>query len=99
MEEKMAKLYTTANHPLGKSTAPVYTINDGQFFRTVFHPSGWSSLADYELRSDGKIYRTASHPLGVGVVPDYEFRKGCELYRTADHPEGGTDLPEYELCD
>lgn len=99
LEDEMAKLYTTASHPLGKSSAPVYTITDGQFFRTVFHPAGWSSLADYELRSDGKLYRTASHPLGPGEAAAYEFRDGCGLYRTAGHPQGRSDLPEYELCD
>lgn len=73
----MAKRYTTAHHPLGKSSQPVYTINDGQFYRTVFHPAGWSALADYELRPDGKLYRAPGHPLGPGETPAYEFRGDC----------------------
>jgi hypothetical protein len=99
LEDKLAKLCTTAHHPLGKSNEPVYTITDGKFYRTVFHPSGWSALADYELGPDGKLYRTASHPLGPGKAAAYEFRGDCGLYRTAGHPQGASDLPEYELCD
>jgi hypothetical protein len=62
---------------LGKSSQPVYTFNDGQFYRTVFHPAGWSLLADHELRPNGKRYRAPGHPLGPGETPAHEFRGDC----------------------
>ncbi len=95
----MLKLLTTDHHPLGRKIEPVFIIQDGKVFRTVYHPAGWSSLADYELKADGKIYRTPNHGLGPGASPDYEFRGDKKLYRTESHPDGPHDLPEYELFD
>ena len=95
----MLKLLTTDHHPLGRKTEPVFIIQDGKVFRTVYHPAGWSSLADYELKADGKIYRSIHHGLGPGEMPDYEFRNDRRLYRTINHPEGPSEFPEYELYD
>jgi hypothetical protein len=95
----MLKLLTTSSHRLGKTNEPVFVIQDGKLYRTIYHPAGWSALADYELKNDGKIYRTQYHRLGPSDTPDYEFRKSKRLYRTSNHPEGPNDLPEYELFD
>lgn len=95
----MAKLYTIENHPRGRSAEPMYTIEDGKLYRTVFHPSGWSPQCDYELRKDGRIYRSKHHLLGPSDLPEFEFRSDAKLYRVSPNGFGGADLPEYELCD
>ena len=95
----MLKLLTTDHNPLGKIPEPVFIIQDGKVFRTIYHPTGWSSLADYELKNDGKIYRTPHHDRGPGNSPDYEFRGDKKLYRTESHPDGPQDWPEFELFD
>ncbi len=94
----MAKLFTTKNHPRGKSAEPVYTIVDGKLYRTVYHPSGWSQYCDYELRDDGRIYRSEHHPRGASDAPEFEFRGDGKLYRIVSG-KGGKTLPEYELSD
>ena len=93
----MYQLYRVANHRLGQSNQPDYTVIEGRFFPTVTHPRGWSDQYEYELGSDGKIYRSAHHPMGAGCDPDYEIGPDCLLYRTPHHPEGSVAAPEYEL--
>ncbi len=78
---------------------PVYILKDGKFFRTAFHPSGWSDMPDYDLGNDGLIYRTVNHPDGFGDLPDYEFGRDKKLYRTHNHPKGTRETPEYEVRD
>lgn len=83
----------------GNDHTPVYILVDGKFFRTAFHPRGWSELPEYDLRTDGRIYRTKNHPKGMGESPDYEFGRDMKLYRTPQHPEGQMQAPEFEVSD
>ena len=78
--------------------SPVYVIEDGRLYRTVFHPLGWTDLPDYEMKHDGRIYRTGHHRLGAGDAPDYEFRADGCLHRSGTHPEGALPSPEYALA-
>ena len=94
----MLKLFKLANRKRTADT-PVYMLKDGQFFRTVYHPNGWSDQPDYDLGNDGKIYRTKNHPHGIGDLPDYEFGTDRKLYRTHTHPDGNWDMPEFEITD
>ena len=95
----MLKIYFSGANQ-GQATAePVYVVKDGCFFRTVYHPSGWSEHHDYELKPDGKVYRAPGHPLGASDNPDYAFNSDRGLYRTANHPEGICEQPDYVLAD
>ncbi|MFH1983092.1 MAG: hypothetical protein ABIL58_14715 [Pseudomonadota bacterium] len=76
---------------------PVYVIDDGKLYRTVYHPLGWTDLPDYEMKNDGRIYRTGHHCLGFSETPDFEFRKDGCLYRSASHPDGASSGPDYAL--
>ncbi len=89
------KLFSTS----GQADFPIYTINDGKFYRTIKHPLGWSENADYELGKDGKVYRTEYHSSGTSILPDYEFRGNGKLFRTSNHPDGPSGLPDYEIQD
>ena len=82
-----------------KADMPVYIVKDGRFFRTAYHPQGWSQTPDYRLGSDGRIYRTKNHPEGSSDQPDYEFGRDSKLYRTISHPKGLSDLPEFKIND
>jgi hypothetical protein len=86
-EAAMLKLFATPNHPAWQRSEPVYVIRDGRFFRTVYHPAGWSDVPDYELRADGSIHRTPHHKLGASDTPDYVIGKDQGLYRAASHPD------------
>ena len=97
--------FSGESHPIGKiftTTGRTFNI-DGidmlKLLTTVYHPVGWSSSADYELKADGKIYRTPHHGLGLENTPDYEFRGDKKLYRSGSHPDGPKEWPEYELFD
>ncbi|MCF8028608.1 MAG: hypothetical protein K9K81_09610 [Desulfobacteraceae bacterium] len=83
----MMKLFTAPSHPAWQMTEPVYVIRYGKFFRTVYHPEGWSDLPDYELSIDGKIYRTPHHKLGASNEADYVIGRDQGLYRAAGHPD------------
>ena len=78
---------------------PMYVLKNGELYRTVFHPDGWSDEPDYIFGSDGKFYRTEYHELGINPLPDYEFGKEQKIYRTENHPQGRTLSPEYEIRD
>ncbi len=93
----MYQIFRLANHRLGQSNQPVFTLSDGLLYPTVSHPGGWSDKPNYELCEDGRIYRSANHPLGAGQQPDYEIGPDCLLYRTEHHPDGKSSLPEYEV--
>ena len=93
------KVFQTATHPDGKSTAAVYLIEDGKLFPTVDHKRGWSELPQYELRPNGLFYRTCFHPLGLSETPDYQMLKNGTLHRTDHHPDGATQYPVYEIRD
>jgi hypothetical protein len=41
----MLKLFAVSSHPACKPDEPVYVIRDGGFFRTVYHPAGWSGCS------------------------------------------------------
>ena len=99
MKTDSPKLFKNSKNPAFENKVPVYTINDGHFFRTINHPKGWTEHPDYSLGSDGKLYRTKHHWLGYSNLPDYEFRGNRQLYRTEHHPEGHSDIPEYEIKD
>ena len=94
----MLKVFTLTQTDKNDDT-PVYILTDGKFFRTAFHPDGWSDQPDYDLGDDGRIYRTKSHPKGFSKLPDYSFGKDRRLYRTADHPDGKSDAPEFVIQD
>lgn len=98
MKQHMLKLFKLTDKE-EMSDTPVYTLKEGKFFRTAFHPNGWSDSPDYDLGNDGRIYRTENHPNGFGDLPDYEFGKDRKLYRTPSHPEGIRQTPEYEIND
>ncbi len=93
------KIFKTPHHHTADTIEPVYTIRDGEFYRTISHPHGWSENPDYRLGDDGKLYRTGHHRLGRSELADYEFRNSRYLYRTINHPDGTIDDPEYELRD
>lgn len=96
----MAKLYISSSNPVYPPTElPVYTLEDGQFYRTVYHPQGWSDKPDYALAADGKIYRTLYHPDGVGESPDYNIQRDLALARCATHPDGKPGVVDYQLMD
>jgi len=78
---------------------PLYTMKDGELFRTIAHPLGWSENPDYVFGNDGKFYRTKYHPQGLAELPDYEFRGDKKLYRTNNHPSGFGDNPDYLISD
>ncbi|MFP4454108.1 MAG: hypothetical protein ACLFNS_10550 [Desulfobacterales bacterium] len=83
----MMKLFATPNHPAWQLSKPVYVIRYGKFFRTVYHPEGWSDVPDYELSVDGRIYRTPHHKLGASDAPDYVIGRDQGLYRAAGYPD------------
>ena len=89
------KLYRIGKEGLAEDQEPDYLINDGRFFRTTAHPSGWSDLPDYYLGDDGKVYLETES----SGVPAYEFREGGRLFRSSGHPDGPADEPEFELRD
>jgi hypothetical protein len=99
MKDFMPKLFKVSNDSEGAGGFPVYTINDGKFYRTMEHPLGWSESPDFIIENDGKLYRTEFHPDGESRKPDYEFRNGQNLYRTEHHPNGISDYPDYVICD
>ena len=92
----MSKVYRTQD--AGVADAPDYVITDGRFYRTVNHPSGWSDMADYEIRRDGKIYALGDADRDSRQAPVYEFRE-IMLYRTEAHPDGPGTYPDYYLSD
>jgi len=96
MKEPMLKVFQAGAKGLVHGE-PVYLVRDGQFFRTAFHPDGWSELPDYDLGTDGRVYRTTNHPRGLSPNPDYAFGRDRKLYRTPDHPSGKSGVPEYEI--
>lgn len=94
----MAKLYISPSNPIYPTTElPVYTLTDGDFFRTVYHPQGWSDKPDYTLADDGKIYRTPSHPDGTGDAPDYHIQPDLALTRSVTHPDGKPGVIDFRL--
>ena len=97
----MLKLFATSSHPAWKPDEPLYVIRDGGFFRTVYHPSGWSDVPDYELRADGRVYRTSYHRLGASDLPDYVIGKDRRLYRASGHSQGDSKAPpaDFVLAD
>ncbi len=99
MKTFMPKIFKTKKNTSPENEAPVYTISDGKFFRTITHPKGWSENPDYILGDDGKLYRTEYHWQGVSALPDYEFRGDRQLYRTGNHPDGPVSEPDYEIRD
>jgi hypothetical protein len=92
----MSKVYRTQGP--GRTDVPEYIIRDGRFYRTVHHSSGWSDVADYEIRSDGKVYALETTASPGGQFPVYEFRE-IMLYRTPAHPKGAGERPEYYIYD
>ncbi len=98
MKQHMLKLFKLTDNKRTADT-PVYVLKDGQLFRTVYHPDGWSDRPDYHLGTDGKIYRTENHPHGLGEMPDYKFGTDRKLYRTISHPDGINPTPDFELND
>lgn len=96
----MYKLFTTKRHGSNQYDEPVYIIRDGKFFRTVFHPAGWSDVPEYELGEDGKIYRTIHHLLGENAEPDYLIESDHGVYRSSGHPENADfGFPDFVLVD
>ena len=83
----MLKLFSVRDHSPWQLHEPVYVLRDGRFYRTVYHPAGWSEKPDYELRSDGRIYRTPYHKLGGSEVADYVIGEDRGLYRADGHPD------------
>jgi len=99
MKQHQLKIFKVSDKLQPKDQEPVYLIREGKFFRTVFHPRGYSNQPDYDLGNDGLIYRTENHPRGFGELPDYEFGKDMKLYRTINHPKGKTRIAEYMVTD
>ncbi len=99
MRQHLLKIFKVTDNRNTEFAEPVYVMQDGKFFRTAFHPEGWSQHPDYDLGNDGKIYRTEYHHNGFGELPDYEFGKDMKLYRTENHPEGRQDFPDYQIRD
>ncbi|MCP4020711.1 MAG: hypothetical protein GY729_02615 [Desulfobacteraceae bacterium] len=97
MKQHTLKIFKVSGK--NKENSPVYVLQDGKFFRTTFHPEGWSLLPEYGLGTDGKVYRTEHHTMGTGKTPDYEFKKDMMIYRTPNHPDGALDKPEYKIYD
>lgn len=94
----MPKLYISPSNPFYPPTElPVYTLTDGEFYRTVYHPQGWSDKPDYTLATDGQIYRTPYHPDGTGDSPDYHIQPDLALARSADHPDGKPGIVDFRL--
>ena len=99
MKQHQLKIFKVSTPTLLNNKEPLYLIQEGKFFRTVFHPNGHSEQPDYDLGNDGRIYRTENHPQGFGRLPDYEFGSDRKLYRTPNHPDGEKKTPEYEIAD
>ncbi|MCP3939864.1 MAG: hypothetical protein GY710_00055 [Desulfobacteraceae bacterium] len=99
MKQHQLKIFKVSDKPQLDNEEPIYLIREGNFFRTVFHPRGWSDQPDYTLEKNGKIYRTKHHPKGFSASPDYEFGKDMKLYPTPNHPDGKTGKPEYKMTD
>ena len=99
MEKHVLKIFKISNQGKREGDTPVYVIRDGQFFRTVFHPKGWSEMPDYRFCKDGKIYRIGDDADGLVKTPDYEFGRDMKMYRTQNHPGGRMTFPEYEVSD
>jgi hypothetical protein len=98
MSKKTLKnVYQTLTHPDGESVTPVYTIENGKFYRTVDHNQGWSELPDYEMFTTGFVFRTRFHHLGTGKAPDYRLQKDGMMYQTGEHPLGARKLPVYRI--
>ena len=66
-------------------------------YRTKFHPSGASTLPDFEILGDD-VYRTAFHPDGASADPLYRVICG-RWYRVAGHPEGACRFGDYDMAD
>lgn len=98
-QQHFPKLFKFQNSSTGSNDFPVYTINDGNIYRTIEHPHGWSKDPDYSLGDDGKLYRTDYHPKGLSLLPDYEFQGNGKLFRTQHHPDGKCDKPDYVIRD
>ncbi len=98
MTYHLMKLFKLSdNQKADTADYPVYLLEDGNLYRTVFHPRGWSQYPDYTFRENGKFYRTGYHELGGAEEPDYEFGPDMKIYRTENHPAGGKKIPEYEI--
>ena len=94
----MTKLYISPSNPFYPPTElPVYTLTDGRFYRTVYHPQGWSDRPDYTLAADGKIYRTSYHPDGAGDSPDYLIQPDLAVARCSTHPDGKPRVVDFRL--
>lgn len=63
--------------------------------RTLHHPDGGRSLAEYEIR-DNNVYTTIHHTKGSGVMPWYEIREN-KLYPTEHHPHGRSSFHWFEI--
>lgn len=97
MKNHVVRIFKITDKGGREGDTPVYVIKDGWFFRTVFHPGGWSEEPDYRFDKDGKIYRIGKDTGDEG--PDYEFGKDMKIYRTQNHPGGKMNGPEYEVAD
>lgn len=99
MKNHVMKIFKMTDQGGREGDAPVYVIQDGQFFRTVFHPVGWSEMPEYRFDYDGKIYRIDENTGNRADLPDYEFGRDMKIYRTQNHPGGRVNFPEYEVVD
>ena len=95
----MIKIVSASRLPMTETPEPVFVLQDGKLYRTIYHPAGWSDRADYELKPDGMIYRTHHHQMGSSNLPDYKIGTDKKLYRTRHHPKGGSNDAEFELSD